>query len=242
MGVKISNTASSPNAIIFPEGPWDMQSSVAISILFTPNTSIVDGNRLFCKNVSASTVQSWGLRFSTNQLSGSWYESTVQLSATIIDSVTFSNNGLWSQVILVYDASKSSGDKAKVYVNGQFVLDFDTVTTNPDVTATAFSIGKDQRTGNNGAPIDVAEFEVYEGAFSIEDARIAYNGGRFLRFQDMGYKPSHYYPLLGGGSMTKREKVGSLNATGSGVTPANRHPAMWYLSKKGRSRPGMRGR
>lgn len=242
MGVKISDTASSPNYIVFPDGPWDLQASCAMLIHCNVNATIAMNNRLFSKNMSASTVQSWGIACASSQMIGAWYESTVNIPATNVGGNTFGVDGKWKQVLLVFDNGKAMGEKCKVYVNGGLELDFDSISTTPDTTATAFSIGKDQRTGNNGAPIDVAEFEVYRGPVSAAQAVRLWNGGQPLRFQDMGLRSSNYYSLRGDQLATIRDEVGTLHATGSGVTNARRHPDMWYLRNRNRARVGLRGR
>lgn len=251
MGLKLSNTASTPNFISWAENPpFDMQSTCAFRIIINLNAAPAANNRVFCKNSSASTVQSYGHFFSSGQLNAVWYEGGSSVSAGTTAGTVLSQNE-WYDILWVFDDSKGAGEKLKVYLNGSLYLDWNSVTGPPDTTTTLFAIGKDQRTGNNGAPIDVAEFETYEGPVSLAQAGELYNGGVFKRFQDISLVPSHYYPMLGNETTTITDQVGALNGTGSGVTDAGRHPDMWYLNPgddgdgdgfRGRSRLSLRGR
>lgn len=245
MALKISNTANSANSIVFPSGMWDMQASpVVIRIFCVFNTTPAASNRLMCKNISAAGTRSWGIKCLSSALVCDWYQGTV--NSTISGTSTFGVGLPWNDIVLVYDSSKAAGEYVKLYTNGALELDNNGVVGNPDTNAVAFSIGKDQQTGSNAAPIDVAEVEVYAGTLSAAEVAQLYNGGNFKRLQDIGKIVDHYYPMLGDETTTITDQVGSANLTGNGVTNAGRHPPMWYLDTGGgfrsRSRTRFRGR
>jgi hypothetical protein len=247
MALKISDTASTPNYISFGDvPPFDAAAAFSLSIIFKTNTAPGANNRLFSKNVSAAGTRSWGVYVGEAVMTLLWYESTATVGDSSVPTQTV---GTWYQFVMSFDPTAAAGDKMRIYSNGVVLVDAganpigDGVTTTPDDNAVAFAIGKDQQTGNNGAPIDVAEFEWMDSAIVSADATAMYNGGVFKRLQDVGKSVSHYWPMTDTSATTTIEDtVGALDGTGSGITAAASHPTMWYQQSSGGAGNGLRGR
>ncbi len=223
MALRISATASSANYIAWAENPpFDMTGNTqSFRLIFRLNATPGASNRLLCKNASASTVQSWGQTFTaSSELNPvAWWESTVNEGTGGVALSTTLAIGTWYDYVFVFDKLKSP-DKVTTCINGVQEYNSDSaISTNPDTTTTVFSIGKDQRTGNNGGPIDVQYFQWVDSALTVANALALYNGGTFKTMEQIGITPTHSYPMLTGSSTsTIEDTIGSLDGTGSGVT------------------------
>lgn len=242
MALKISDTASSANYIRFGgaanTAPFNMQAAGSFSLIFKFNATPANNNRIVCKNISAAGTQSWGVGYSN--ITGSLYLTWYQPANSTVTSVGAKSTDTWYQMVGSFDPAASAGNKFRLYLNseeladGSFVPLGTAVTSAPQTNSVAFAIGKDQQTGTNGAPIDVAEFEWTSTPVTPGNAIAMYNGGLFKRFVDIGITQSNYWPMTDTAATTTiDDTVGSLDGTGSGITAAASHPPMWYLQPEG---------
>lgn len=251
MALKISNTANTANAITFGgsanTAPFNMAATGSFSLIFKLNAAPANNNRILCKNISGSGTSSWGVRFLVSGVDYFptlvWYEPTIETQvAGEVKSVS-----TWYQIVGAFDTAGEAANKFRLYMNGEELLTSGLVAVGsivdgaPNTNSVAFSLGKDQQTGNNGAPMDVAEFEWTSTPILSTDAANMYNGGLFKRFVDVGVTQSNYWPMTDTSATTTIEDtVGSLDGTGSGITAASEHPPMWYLQPSGEGPRGNR--
>jgi len=248
VALKVSDTASSPNFISFGgsanTAPFNMAAECTFVLIYKLNATPANANRIVVKNTSAAGTRSWSVNISAAMTQSLvWYQPTVLTEAASMAKTT----GDWYQLVVSFDPAASATNLLRMYTNAEVqVTSLDVplgfgVTGVPQTNTVAFAIGKDQQTGNNGAPIDVAEFEWCDNAISAAQAIELYNGGTFKRLQDIGETSTHYYPMTDTAATTTIEDmIGSLDGTGSGITAAPSHPPMWYLQPSGEGPRGQR--